>query len=118
MKNRPASSWPSWSSKPSVNEFPRRRMCTPPLAAHRGGEPGVGGGSARSLAGDLERALRRSLAAPDLVAAGIEVEGEAARQSLGEVLLLAEDAVALEDLELRRLVRAVVGGVEPRRAGP
>jgi hypothetical protein len=86
------------------------------VAAHGGGELGVGRG-ARGLSGYLEHALWRPLAAPDLVAAGVEVEREAAREALGDVLLLAEDAVALQALELGRLAGALVRGLERRRAG-
>src|SRR4029079_9253639 len=51
------------------------------------------------------------------VAPGLEVERERARQPVGDVLLLAQDLRALLDLELGRLVAALVRDLERGRAG-
>ena len=69
------------------------------------------------LPGDDEDALGRALAAERHVAAGLEVERERTRQPVGDVLLLAQDLRALLDLELRRLVAALVRDLERGRAG-
>ena len=71
------------------------------------------------LAADAQHAGRgrRAARAAERVLAGLERQRERARQARDEVLLLAQDARALEDLELAHAAGAGVGDLERRAAG-
>ena len=88
------------------------------VAGDRGLQLRVGAGGDR-LAADAQHAGRGGLAAraAERVLAGLERERERARQARDQVLLLAQDARAFEDLELADPAGAGVGDIERHPPG-